>query len=196
MKVMCVVTKKVLIWGLFLWLGSGVTVGATFGSHKADDLRRKMSEISDMQELMASKIEYAVALRADLIAKKRQLVDEIRDEHERQSIKDYNAAVQNPRVRFNLKLVQRSSVYISKLTDRIAFFKSGTAKLGYVYRQAEDDLKMIQTLDDMMVDELMSHINRLLTEFRLEIEKKLISVRQMTPESDVRIYNDILAGRL
>ena len=187
---------KILIWGLFLWHCSGVSAGASFGSHKADDLRRKMSEISDMQEMMASKIEQAVALRADLIAKKRQLVDEIRDEHERQSIKDYNAAVENPRVRFNLKLVQRSSIYISKLTDRIAFFKSGTAKLGYVYRQAEDDLKMIQTLDDMMVDELMSQINRLLTEFRLEIEKKLISVRQMTPESDIRIYNEILAGRL
>lgn len=193
---MKVLFQKVLILGLFLWLCSGNSAGASFGSHKADDLRRKMSEISDMQEMMASKIAHAVALRADLIAKKRQLVDEIRDEHERQSIKDYHAAVKVPRVRLNLKLVQRSSVYIAKLTDRIAFFKSGTAKLGYVYRQAEDDLKMIRTLDDMIVYELMSHINKLLTECRLEIEKKLISVREITPESDVRIYNDILAGRL
>jgi len=188
--------EKSVILGLILWVGIGSPAGASIGSHKADDLRRKMAEISGLQEKMALKIEAAVRLRAELIAKKRELIDEIRDEHEKQTLKSYKAAVQNPRVRFNLLLVQRIAIYIAKLTDRIAFFKKGNARLGYVFRQAEDDLKMIQTLDDMLVDELMSRINRLLTAYQIEIEKKLISVRQVTPESDRDIYNDIMAGRL
>ena len=188
--------EKVVILGLILLVGTGLPAGASIGSHKADDLRRKMAEISGLQEKMALKIEAAVRLRAELIAKKRALIDEIRDEHEKQTLKSYKVAVQNPRVRFNLLLVQRIGIYSAKLTDRIAFFKKGNARLGYVFRQAEDDLKMIQTLDDMLVDELMSRVNRLLTDYQIEIEKKLISVRQVTPESDRDIYNDIMAGRL
>jgi hypothetical protein len=63
--------------------------------------------------------------------------------------------------------------------------------LSYYFRQAQDDLLMIKTLNDLEVNKLISQINSSLDEYTSETTKPLFDVDGVLLKDTEQIWNEI-----
>ena len=66
--------------------------------------------------------------------------------------------------------------YVKRLNERIAYFQKGNEHLRFLADQIKDDIALINTLQDMEIDNLNSRINRVLDELIPETEKQIFNV--------------------
>ena len=119
--------------------------------NKSTELKLKMSEISSLQQNLTGKIELAVEKKGQMEQKTLELEKEVRDQKAQHKIDSFQKALLNPRIEYNLKLIQLLLGYISRLDDKIIYFKSGHDTLNFFFQQAQDDLLMIKTLNDLEI---------------------------------------------
>ena len=93
-----------------------------------------------------------------------------------QEIHLYSTAVKIPRIKYNIKLIQQLLAYIDRLDQREHYFRTGYETLEYLHQQVNDDLKLIRTLNDLEVDELIEKINAVLDEYLAETKRPLFSI--------------------
>lgn len=156
---------------LLFWVDMGACVVGDDGS---DEFKHKIDALKNLQEEVTDCIDTALAVRADLTARGREFAGEIKDVHQRHRYGSYAEAIRNPRVQYNLKLIQMVSGYTGALDEKIVFFKNSLEQIRFLYRQAEDEFKMMQTLGALENGGLLDRIDRLLIEYRAELKKDLI----------------------
>ena len=160
--------------------------------HKTTELNRKMAEISSLQQSLLNKISLALQKRGQLKQKVAELEKEIKQEKEQLQIESYLKAIQDPRIEFNLKLIQLLFGYMTGLTDKISYFQNGYQTLDFFRQQAQDDLLMIKTLNDMEIDKLIAQINSVLDEFIPELGKPIFDTNDITGKDTEKIWNEII----
>ena len=121
-----------------------------------------------------------------------ELEKEIKQEKEQLQIESYLKAIRNPRIEFNLKLIQLLFGYITGLTEKIGYFQNGYHTLDFFRQQAQDDLLMIKTLNDMEVDSLIAQINSVLDEFIPELGKPIFDTSDIPSKDTEKIWNEII----
>ena len=159
-------------------------------SIKTEALEQKINEISSLRAKIIDKIDQAVEVRTQL---ENQLIDlqgEIRSEQIRSGIYSPQEAMQNLRIRYNLNLIQVLKAYVKRLNERIAYFQNGNEHLRYLDREIKDDMAMINTLEDMEIDDLTDRINRILDEFIPETEKQIFNVASIQMLPIQRIWDE------
>ena len=176
------------VMGLIMFFLAG-TVSAT--GYKTTELNRKMAEISSLQHSLSEKITLATDKRKQLEAKAEDLKNEIRQKKEQLELDSYQMAILVPRIDYNLKLIQLLHGYSTRLTEKIIYFQNGYDTLDFYLQQAEDDLLMIKTLNDLEVDKLIAQINSTLDEFTPETTKPLFDVDGVPLKDTEEIWNDI-----
>ena len=157
---------------------------------KTEALEQKIYEISSLRAKIIDKIDQAVEMRTRL---KHQLVGlqgEIRSEQIRTGIISQQEALQNLRIRYNLSLIQVLQSYIERLNERIAYFQKGNEHLRFLAHQIKDDIALINTLQDMEIDNLNGRINRVLDEFIPETQKQIFSVTDIRMLPIERVWNE------
>ena len=159
---------------------------------KTTELNRKMAEISSLQEGLSKKIELVLQKQEQLKQKVDELAKEIKLEKEQSQTESYLKAIQNPRIDFNLKLIQLLFGYITGLTEKISYFQNGYQTLDFFRQQAQDDLLMIKILNDMKIDTLIAQINSVLDEFIPELGNPLFDTNDMPPKNTEMIWNEII----
>ena len=159
---------------------------------KTTELNRKMTEISSLQQGLSKKIELLVQKQEQLRQKVDELEKEIKLEKAQLQTESYLKAIRNPRIEFNLKLIQLLFGYITGLTDKISHFQNGYETLDFFEQQARDDLLMIQTLNDMEIDELIAQINSVLDEFIPELDKPVFDTNDIPSKDTEKIWNEII----
>jgi hypothetical protein len=174
--------------GLIIFFLGG-TVSAT--GYKTTELNRKMSEISSLQHSLSQKIALAMTKKEQLEQKTESLKLEIRQEQKQMQIESYQKAVLIPRIDYNLKLIQLLLGYTARLKEKIVYFQNGQETLDFYFQQAQDDLLMIKTLNDLEVDKLIAQINSALDEYTPETTKPLFDVDGVTLNDTEQIWNDI-----
>ena len=160
--------------------------------HKSTELNRKMAEISSLQQSLSQKISLAMQKQEQLKQKVDELEKEIKQAKEQLQIESYLKAIRNPRIEFNLKLIQLLFGYITGLTDKISYFHNGYQTLDFFRQQAQDDLLMIKILNDMEIDTLIAQINSVLDEFIPELGNPLFDTNGMPPKNTEMIWNEII----
>jgi len=160
--------------------------------HKTTELNRKMAEISFLQQSLLNKISLALQKQELLKQKVDELEKEIKQEKEQLQIESYLKAIQDPRIEFNLKLIQLLFGYMTGLTDKISYFQNGYQTLDFFRQQAQDDLLMIKTLNDMEIDKLIAQINSVLDEFIPELGKPIFDTNDITLKGTEKIWNEII----
>ena len=160
--------------------------------HKTTELNRKMAEISSLQQSLLNKISLALQKQELLKQKVDELEKEIKQEKEQLQIESYMKAIQDPRIEFNLKLIQLLFGYMTGLTDKITYFQNGYQTLDFFRQQAQDDLLMIKTLNDMEIDKLIAQINSVLDEFIPELGKPIFDTNDITAKDTEKIWNEII----
>jgi len=173
---------------IFFLLGG--TVSAT--GYKTTELNRKMAEISSLQHGLSVKITLAMEKKELLEQKTEALKKEIRQKKEQLQIESYHKAVLIPRIDYNLKLIQLLLGYVGSLKEKIEYFQNGQDTLGFYSQQAQDDLLMIKTLNDLEVDKLIAQINSALDEYTSEASKPLFDVDGVMLKDTVQIWDDIV----
>ena len=125
-----------------------------------------------------------------------QTVDELEKEIklviEQFQIDSYLKAIQTPRVEFDLKLIQLLIGYIYGINEKISSFQNGYQTLVFFQQQAQDDLRMIKTLNDMEIDELISQINSVLDEFFPELSNPFFNAQNIPMKDTEKIWNEII----
>ena len=168
----------------------GGTVSAT--GYKATELNRKMAEISSLQHSLSEKITLAADKKKQLEAKAEDLKNEIRQKKEQLEIESYDKAITIPRIDYNLRLIQLLYGYTARLTEKIIYFQNGYDTLDFYLQQAQDDLLMIKTLNDLEVDKLIAQINSALDEYTPETTKPLFDVDGVPLRDIEEIWNEIM----
>jgi chromosome segregation ATPase len=157
---------------------------------KTTELNRKMSEISSLQQILAAKIALAAEKRALMQQKVLELEDEIKSCRNQFKNPSFQMAIQNPRIDYNLQLMQQLLGYISRLNERIRYYENGRETLAFFFQQAEDDLMMIKTLNDLETDKLVSQINEILDEYIPESNKPMFDVNDIPLKDTEEIWRE------
>ena len=167
--------------------------GPSYASeHKTSELHRKMAEISSLQQKLSQKISLAMQKQEQLNQKVVELEKEIKFEKEQLQINSYLKATRNPRIEFDLKLIQLLIGYIYGINEKISSFQNGYQTLVFFQEQAQDDLRMIETLNDMEIDKLITQINSVLDEFFPELGKPVFDAQNIPMKDTEKIWNDII----
>ena len=174
--------------GLIIFFLGG-TVSAT--GDKTTELHRKRAEISSLQHSLSEKITLAMTKKEQLEQKTEALKKEIRQEKEQMQIESYQKAVLIPRIEYNLKLIQLFLGYTTSLKEKIVYFQNGHDILDFYFQQAQDDLLMIKTLNDLEVDKLIAQIDSTIDEYTPETTKPLFDVDGVPLKDTEQIWNDI-----
>ncbi len=167
--------------------------GPSYASeHKTSELHRKMAEISSLQQKLSQKISLAMQKQEQLSRRVDELEKEIKHEKAQLQIESYLKAIRNPRIEFDLKLIQLLIGYIYGINEKISSFQNGYQTLVFFQQQAQDDLRMIETLNDMEIDKLITQINSVLDEFFPELGKPVFDAQNIPMKDTEKIWNEII----
>ena len=159
--------------------------------NKSTELKLKMTEINTLQQSLTGKIAQAMEKKDQLEQKTQDLKSEVRDQKEQFKIETYQNAIMNSRVNYNLKLIQLLLGYITRLDNKIVYFKTGHDMLNFFFQQAQDDLLMIKTLNDLEIDKLIAQINDVLDEYIPQTSKPMFDVNDVPLKDTEQIWQEI-----
>ena len=160
-------------------------------SLKTVSLEQKIYEISALRAKMMDKIDQAIEIRIRLEQHFAELRNEIQVEQTRFKFDSPQQAMQNLRIRYNLSLIRAIRTYTNRLNQRIDFFQTANERLRFMIDQIYDDIAIINTLEDMEIDNLTTRIDRLLNEFIPEAEKHVFDAAEVLPVPIERIWDEI-----
>ena len=163
---------------------------------KIIEVTQKMSEITSMQSKVRLRTEQAQNIRTELNQKMRTYIEEVIAEQRRSKTTSYKSVSQKPRIHFDLNLIGMLNTYVQVLDRKIDYFESGQLRMAYLYQQAEDDLKLIETLNDMQVEDLVSRIDSLLAEYINELQNDLIYFAEIPAYSPERVWKKFISGHI
>jgi hypothetical protein len=188
------IMKKYLIHsGLAILIVGFLICGLGYANeYKTTELNRKVAEMSSLQRGLSNKIALVEEKRVQLKQKMTQLEKEIKEEAERLQIESYLTAIRNPRIEFNLRLINLLFGYVTGLTEKISYFQNGYQTLDFFRQQAQDDLLMIKTLNDMEIEKLVAAINVVLDEFIPELSRPIFDTREVPSKDIEKIWNEIM----
>lgn len=180
--------RYILVALLIFFIGGS----AQATGYKTTELNRKMAEISSLQHDLSAKLTLATEKKKQLKLKAEALKDEIRQEKDQLKIDSFQKATLSPRIDYNLKLIQLLLGYVARLEDKILYIQNGHETLRYYFQQAQDDLLMIKTLNDLEVDKLIAQINSALDEFTPETSRPLFDADSVILKDAEQIWQDII----
>jgi hypothetical protein len=82
--------------------------------------------------------------------------------------------------------------YIYGINEKISSLQNGHQTLVFFQQQAQDDLRLIKTLNDMEIDKLITQINSVLDEFFPELSEPVFDAHNIPMKDTVKIWNEIL----
>ena len=185
--------RKKLIYSCAIMMISLVGFGSVYATgNKTTEIEIKMNEINSLQKNLTEKIALAVEKIDQLQQKARELEVEIRDQKDQFSIETYRKAVLNPRIDYNLKLIQLLLGYITRLDNKIVYYKNGQDTLNYFFQQAQDDFLMIKTLNNLEMDKLIAQINQVLKEYTAGASKPMLDANDVPLKDTKLIWQSII----
>jgi len=183
LKCRCVLIGLIII----LIAGNALATG-----YKTTELNRKMAEISSLQQGLSDRLALAIDKKKLLEQKAQALKEEIRQKKSQLQIDSYQKAILTPRIDYNLKLIQLLLGYVTGLDDKIVYLQNGHEILQYYFQQAQDDLLMIKTLNDLEVDKLIAQINSALDEFTPQTTRPLFDADGVALKDTEQIWKEIV----
>jgi hypothetical protein len=151
-----------------------------------------MAEISSLRDKIIQRQAQASKLIKQLSQTMVGLKEEIKREKRKLRATSCQVAIRNPRVDYNIKLIQKILVYTSRLREKAQYLDIASEELAFLYQQAEDDLKILETLSDMKIEKLMGQINQATLTYQSEAEGLSIDVNGIVLSPPEEIWNSIM----
>ena len=149
-------------------------------NNKGEQLRRSMAEIALLNGQMAQRKADAVSIREALNVKFEEFKNEALQVLTGDKISTQADALDHPRIYYNLLLMAEIKAYISRCSQKIAFYRIACDRLSYLYQQADDDLKIVNTLSDLKIDALIGQTEKILDGYLTDAQTIVIDPTTLT----------------
>ena len=186
--------QKNRTWGLFFIILLLLPGNILADNFKLSDLTNKMAEISSLRDKTIQRQTQASKLIKQLNQTMVELKEEIKGEKRKLRITSCQEAICNPRVDYNIKLIQKILVYTSSLNKKVQYLDIASEELAFLFQQAEDDLKILETLSDMKIEKLMDEINQTTHKYQSEAKGLSIDVDGIALSPPEEIWNSIITS--
>lgn len=192
-KIRARIAKPGLARLLILLCGLSAAVAAFADAGALED---RLRQLEALQTRVEARIREALELRSQLITRRRELVDEIKDLGGRLQIRTYSTAEQNLRIHYDLLLIGMLETYAERLQQRLDSLLEIGENLQFLHRQAEDELKILRSFHTVENGRLAARIDDWLDRHRREVEKQLISSGEVGEVSAEAIWRAVAEGRI
>jgi hypothetical protein len=174
----------------------GYGTSAACAGAEADELRQKIADIGLLKEQLTDRIQQAEGVLAALLAQQRNLVDEVRLLQKSYDMKSYEQVKNFDRARYNIELLRSLTAYADAFAQKIQFYHSGFDKLTYLRQSAEDDIKMIQTMNNFEIDALTTQISLVINTYLREAHVIQIDPEKIELPSSESVWKKIIQKKL
>ena len=174
----------------------GCWTSAARAGSEADELRQKIADIGLLKEQLTDRIQQAEGVLAELLAQQRNLVDEVRLLQKSYDMKSYEQVTNFDRARYNIELLRSLTAYTEAFTQKIQFYHSGYDKLTYLRQLAEDDIKMIQTMNNFEIDALTTQISLVINTYLREAHVIQIDPEKIELPSAESIWEKVVQKKI
>jgi hypothetical protein len=184
MRKHCHLTRAILIGCLLLAMPSTITA-----STQDEQLRRMMADIALLNNQLAQRKADAAGIRDALTVQIKALKSETWRLWRDGEIKSDKQALENPRIRYNLMLMAEIQAYIKRYAQKMDYYRVASNRLSYLYQQADDDLKIVNTLSGMKIDALISQTQKILDAYLPDAQTLVVHPETLTidtPEATLR----------
>jgi hypothetical protein len=168
MKILINSFVVLIIVGVTLGGGIGGSVSQAQANLKSEELKQKVADISLLSQQLGQRIEQAGEIRKAFDVQKQAISDEInvlRNNHENSSGIPAEDAL---RIHYNTELLSAIAAYSKQIDAKILFYQTGQDKLAYLRTMALDDIKLIDTLNDLEIDALTTQISLVINVYLAE----------------------------
>lgn len=170
-------------------------LGTGMANDNGDQLRRTMADISLLNGQLAQRQADAAQLREKLSSRLNEIKLEIGERVRETGAKDFAAAMQIPRIRFDLQLMAEIQAYMDQYARKIRYYRVACDRLSYLYQQADDDLKIVNTLSGMKIDALVSQTEMILTAYLPDAQTLVIHPTDMVVASPEAVWGQLYGGQ-
>jgi hypothetical protein len=182
---LCIV---VCLWAVF----PAVTAAASNG---AEQLRKTMADISLLNSQLAQRRADAASLREELARRMEEIKAEIRETAAELGIKDEAEALKTPRILFDLQLIAEIQAYMKRYAREMSYYQVACDRLSYLYQQADDDLKIVNTLSGMKIGALVSQTEKIVNAYLPDAQTIVIQPDSMVIASTESVWKSLHAGQ-
>ena len=176
--------------GSGLFKDQGVKADVNVNSNTGQ-LEAKIKDLSNLREDLIAKKEQGLKLQSEYQEGIQKLKVEIRAEQKANEIMTFDQAQKQPRISFDLQLIQRKQAYIAKLQEIDTKLQQSTYELEFLERQAIDDLKLAQTLNNDEVEKMVGDINSILAKYLPEAGELKVVIDPNTMQTPEQIWESI-----
>jgi hypothetical protein len=166
-----IIYKPWMLALLLVLMSLSSVVGA---NEKGEQLRRTMAEIALLNSQMTQRKADATGIREALSARLEEIKSEALQVLRENKITTPADALENPRVFYNLLLMAEIEAYVGRYTQKIGYYRVACDRLSYLYQQADDDLKIVNTLSDLKIDALVAQTEKILDSYLAEAQTLVI----------------------
>jgi len=169
--------------------------GTIQANANGDQLRRTMADISLLNGQLAQRKADAAHMREELASRLKAIKLEIREKVRETGVENVNEAMQIPRIRFDLRLMAEIQAYMDQYARKIRYYRVACDRLSYLYQQADDDLKIVNTLSGMKIDALVSQTEMILSAYLPDAQTLVIHPADMVVESPETVWGTLYIGQ-
>jgi len=157
-------------------------------------LRQTMAEISLLNNQLAQRRADAAGLREELARRAEKIKAEIQETAAELKIKDEADALKAPRILYDLRLIAEIEAYMKRYTREMSYYQVACDRLGYLYQQADDDLKIVNTLSGMKIGALLSQTEKILSAYLPDAQTIVIQPDNMIIAAPESVWKSIHKG--
>jgi hypothetical protein len=183
---------------MFIVIIVASVVMATAASAKAADngemLRRTMAQIDLLNNQIADRKADVIGIRDALSHRLEEINTEVLRECRQEAIKTQAEALGNPRLFYDLKLMAEIRAYIDRYTQKIAYYRVAGDRLRYLYQQADDALKIVDTLSGMKIEALITQAGKVLDDYLADAQTIVIQPGTLAVDPPQKIWQTLKIG--
>lgn len=185
--------KKIIRCMVFIGIVAALpcTAVAYADTTKKNQLQRIMADLALLNNQLVQRKDDA----ADTRSKLSRRLDEIRREALREirgaNIRSEAEALSHPRIHYDLMLIAEMQAYIERYTGRINYYRIASDRLTYLYQQADDDLKIINTLSDIKIDALMAQVEKVLEDYLPDAQTIVVQPNTLVVKSPEAVWKSL-----
>ena len=163
-----------------------IQTGTTFAyNSKQDNLRQKLSTILYLQNLIQENINLYTTNRTKLINKEKTINQEIIDKKKLLNINKISTSKKNISLQLALKLIRQLKAYISQITTKIILLQNCNSKLSFLYDQTDDALILIENINNL-------YTNKMITTIDTTIQQEIFLIEKLLKEKPKKIWFNFL----
>lgn len=158
---------------------------------KGEQLRQTMADIALLSSQLAQRKADAAGIRDALAVRMKEIETEARQLMHQKSITTESEAATTPKLWYDLMLIAEISAYMDRYKQRIDYYRVAIDRLSYLYQQADDDLKIVNTLSGLKIDALVSQADKILEAYLPDAQTLLIQPANLIFDPPGTIWRDL-----